>query len=410
MAKPLCVTKHYGYWVQVHSDYIDMLGGDHCAAVLLWIFEFSTNGEMRRKERAGETGDPWLEASVSSLADETNGLYSKRSIEDRLGWLKQLGFVSVKAGRRGTIHEYLFNGSLVDSCLDSRQVFSREVVRNFADGEDSSSAATSAATSAKTTENGGALNLKEEELRTKNLRDTPQSPSSEFCEPQQARRILVDKCKLKKLSPAERSNFDDTYDAQLTEEQVFEAGGQLSEWLKTATHKVSWVPVFLKDPTAWCSTAPIEIPVRRRPDKQQATGDGLSEPTPLVDAGPPPRDFPAEWNRLVPEFPYEWGRHAPVDALAIARMDDEFVARFDEICDLARKIRTAQGKEGEWLTFGWLLKLDKNMRPNWARMLMDLRGMANGKVKPGKEEKLDALAQARADLRRRAAEKGITYA
>ena len=67
MAKDSCVYHHASYRVTIRKDYVDMFDGDHCAATLAWMLEFSTNGELHRLKMAEEDGEPWIKASMSSL-------------------------------------------------------------------------------------------------------------------------------------------------------------------------------------------------------------------------------------------------------------------------------------------------------------------------------------------------------
>lgn len=125
MAKDSCVSHYASYRVTIRQDYVDMFDGDHCAATLMWILEFATNGEIHRLKMAEESGDPWIKASLKSLTADAIGLYSERSIADRLAWIRDLGFVASRSPGLGQVNSYLLDFKMVSESLKSRKRFSK---------------------------------------------------------------------------------------------------------------------------------------------------------------------------------------------------------------------------------------------------------------------------------------------
>jgi hypothetical protein len=83
-------------------------------------------------------------------------------------------------------------------------------------------------------------------------------------------------------------------------------------------------------------------------------------------------------------------------------MDDEFLARFDEVCELAQRIHVARGKDVGWLTFSWILKRTEQGSHNWWRLLTELKWMASPDQRGAKPDPLEA---AREGLRKRKEER-----
>lgn len=178
MSKESCITHQTDYHVKIRRDYVDLFDGDHCAAVVLSILEFATDGETRRMRLAEETGsDPWVKASVSSIFQDCMGLYSERSIADRLGWLKDAGFMTVSSAGLGKVNRYLVNGDSVSGHLSMRKVLRRSDCK-IADEETAPSASPSASPYASPSAKTTPL-YKEEELRTENI-DKESSPTASF--------------------------------------------------------------------------------------------------------------------------------------------------------------------------------------------------------------------------------------
>ncbi len=181
MGNSRCVTHTSSYRVTVRRDYVDMFDGDHCAASLLGIFEFATNGEMDRRILAQEPGDPWIKASVASLASDAIGLYSERSIADRLGWIKELGFLECNSQGGGKVNQYLFNFRAISESLKLRKCFKKsdcKIAASVADEKSEADCKTDCKTDCKND-----IPIIKEELRTKNKEYTPPTPSEEQNQP-----------------------------------------------------------------------------------------------------------------------------------------------------------------------------------------------------------------------------------
>lgn len=177
---PSCIKHERQYRFFIWGDLVDLFDGDTCAAALIGILEFATNGEIGRLRLAEEDGDPWVKASVSSLHTDLLGLYSERAIHERLSWLKELELLTSQSEGRGKINRYLLDGVKVSEFLRLRKVLPKPDCKIADEGNDGTTAKLTAKLTAKTTANGGVLNLKEKELRTENKEEPfPSLPAEE---------------------------------------------------------------------------------------------------------------------------------------------------------------------------------------------------------------------------------------
>jgi hypothetical protein len=79
---------------------------------------------------------------------------------------------------------------------------------------------------------------------------------------------------------------------------------------------------------------------------------------------------------------------------ALEAIDDEFVEKFTQICEVSRKILKAN-PDKTWLTFYYLLATKQGeVRPNWTRVLTSSRWMA-GPACPGSGQNDDEAAYQR---------------
>ena len=127
MPKDSCIDHPKGYYLEFRRDYVDLFDGDHCAAALMGYFEYATNGELARFKRAGETGEPWVRASVSELIEDTLSLYKTSSIQTRIDRLEKWGLLTIQQSRIGMPRNYLLNVKLTNKFLQDRKVL---IVKN----------------------------------------------------------------------------------------------------------------------------------------------------------------------------------------------------------------------------------------------------------------------------------------
>lgn len=153
-----------------------------------------------------------------------------------------------------------------------------------------------------------------------------------------------------------------------------------SEWGK----KENYPPMgFLKNPNSWViDDQPVAAPdeTRERGEAEAATDAPMGQAAPAVAPQAAPRDYLADWNRLAPSAATEPDSGAkPRANLAVAKLDTEFTGRFEEICEIAEKIRKLDDT-ATWLTFWWAINTKPGSgRPNYRRLLTDMRGMAKAK-------------------------------
>ncbi len=98
MARDSCVLHPPGdYFVAVRKSYVTLLK-DHCAAALLSVFEYLTNGEIERSKAAkNDALVPWVTATLSYMTECLVDLYSENSVRKALKALVDGGFLEVSA-------------------------------------------------------------------------------------------------------------------------------------------------------------------------------------------------------------------------------------------------------------------------------------------------------------------------
>lgn len=106
-------------FLKVHEDYLDLLGRDFCAAVVLAVFEYWTNNEIAKMTKEGRFGeDPWFEASIPELYTEMLGMYSQKSIQEAVKVIEGTKFLSVSRPGRGQLNKYLVNSKELNKALN----------------------------------------------------------------------------------------------------------------------------------------------------------------------------------------------------------------------------------------------------------------------------------------------------
>ncbi len=146
-------------------------------------------------------------------------------------------------------------------------------------------------------------------------------------------------------------------------------GFTAAEWWKTAKEPFLG---FVKNPLSWIR------PRKTQDDDQEPAGfekvvSGTAAPADAPQAAQ--IDYPARWNELVPAAKVEWDwKRSPVAALRLAELDDQFVARFDEMCGIAQSKHLSCGKEARWMTFEFAIRRSPKGW-GWWRVLTEFRDM-----------------------------------
>lgn len=180
MAKESCIEHPKGLpFIIIKQSYVNLFGGDHAYAALMYCFEHFTNSEIDRIDRSGEDIKPWVSAPMTSIVSQATGLFSERSLRPRIDALERLRIVKVEKGRLGTPTKYLLDQEKVNGLLRSRRVFSDpELDGSSADEKESTSATTSEATSATTSAELPTVSLYLNTQKSESEKDlTPTLPS-----------------------------------------------------------------------------------------------------------------------------------------------------------------------------------------------------------------------------------------
>ena len=260
MARESCVVHPKGLpFIIIKQGYVNLFGGDHAYAALIYCFEHFTNVETDRMEREEVQGDPWFPAPMLAIVSQTTGLYSERSLKPRVLVLERIGLIKVQRGRLGQVSKYLLDADHISHLLRSRHVFSSEELSEckIAPEETPSSAATGAisgaVSGAKTAKSDPVLNLKEEEYRIQSSDVYSTSSSSEeenpSSPPETLTRLWNATKGLKHLGAGHRSLVLQHGPVPLSEEELPDALRNLSAWAdKNPRNPLS---TFLRDPRSW---------------------------------------------------------------------------------------------------------------------------------------------------------------
>lgn len=156
---------------------------DFCAASLLALFEYWTNGELEKMEREDiAEGEPWIGSTISEMSAEMLNFYSERTIKDSLKLLVQAGLLTKGSTGKGSRSLYLLNVAAVQDAIRSPMEFRKK--GNFALLESDTEKGNFALQKGKNDDEIALLDgnlYKEEEERIKNI-ETPYSPSLENLE------------------------------------------------------------------------------------------------------------------------------------------------------------------------------------------------------------------------------------
>lgn len=406
MPKDSCVAHHDGFYLEVRRDYINLFDGDRCAAVLMGFFEFATNGELARMRLSGEDGEPWIRASMSSIYEETLGIYSIRLLQDKLDWIEMCGLVKHEEGPRNIARRYLLNFALLTEYLKSRKVLNDTPSdrQNCRSGK----IAGPAELPTKLPITGGVLNLKEESLITDN---TPYSPSLEETQENLYPEDPIDSFTkgLYRRHGRGKPKFTDRFGNDLKEALRFEEAKRGSTPVRQALvdyvrRDDDWVKVN-KWPLYAALVIIRKLPTVTRPPEPSPASvlpvrGGAAPPT---SANAPAAPYNASKREIVfveqlPELAVKWNqivKHGePVKVWSKGSRDhknlqscmeeDEFVRNQEEILEKTEQILAEAVEDNAWfVNFGWLFK-----EGNWTKVLNgNYRWVKNGGVEKRSKHK-----------------------
>src|SRR5438876_6145 len=110
MPRESCLSHRRGdKIVLIRDSFVRLFAGDHCCAAILGLLEYLTTNELERMEKAEETGNPWIRASLNQICADMMDHYSRRMIQDRLSRMKDWEILATDANRLGAINSYLLN-------------------------------------------------------------------------------------------------------------------------------------------------------------------------------------------------------------------------------------------------------------------------------------------------------------
>lgn len=379
----------------IRNHYVKLFGGDVCLAGILAIFEHLTNIEMTRFAARGESGLPWVQISMAEIEGWMMGLYSRRTIQDKMAYLDELGVLksSLPGGR--TYKSYLLNIASLNAAIQEQKRAPSFVIGKIADhlliGKNDVEIADQTGKIADQTDCIKSIGVKrDKEIEKETISISYDPPSSaewngvevkvvgtEISE--DTAKILVGRFKrLKGVSSFGKAMKDlvaektESLSGSMNENELLAAFDQFAEadfWKGWDTAHI--VRSFFKGLTEY------------GPDTFRGLRTSAASPAPVKESPAPvqcPRvdmNFVARWNELVPAKPWnDFGstvRPRPYDDL-------QFAARFDDVCRAAAKLID----DGANLTFGYLLRYDNTTSLyQWQNLLNGgLDWMAKGAKKP----------------------------
>ncbi len=424
MPKDSCIEHKKSYYIQLRRDYLELLGGDQCAALLLAVLEFQTNGEANRDDIRDRVREPWITVSLSGLARHLLALYSDRWVKKRIRFLEQSGLLTVER-YPGQLNRYLLNCAFITEALKDKLIFKPGF------GDDQGSEFTSEVSSPVTREVsspvGGDYN-KEEELEEKEPIPPPPFPSrnapiEERLDPD----VVSDIQELYVVeeTPPERSAKSKTqmssqeqrrfwnhwrrrtglkpdvierarYQRWLSYRALDDAITAVNGYTYTADGKPG-LDAFSLQNFQQCYTQSLAAErYREKMAQERAINDSLA--TPPASTTPTPAASPTSpwcsgmavnaWNEMVPSNPVDWDwlRDDSKD-LDKAVNDPVFEQRFPEICAKAEAL--AQGGRLD-RDFRWMIKSYGKKAGNWWEFLNEKE---RPKAKPSIEETMRKIVE-----------------
>ena len=108
------------YFIAIRAPYLTICEDNHCAAMLLAVFEYFTNSVYTDAEsRDQKVTEPWMEISRSALSSAMMGLYSSRTVFEALQFIASKGFIVIdQKSTVGGGNWYCIVSNTIQSAID----------------------------------------------------------------------------------------------------------------------------------------------------------------------------------------------------------------------------------------------------------------------------------------------------
>jgi hypothetical protein len=115
-----CIQHRHGSaFVQIRSDYQDLVDGDTVAAAILSIFEYWANGMIAVNPALADKSEIWLgKKSAADFEARIVQIAGHRQIRERLKHLEEAGFIRSKGGHDGYAKSYCFIVQAVQTAIE----------------------------------------------------------------------------------------------------------------------------------------------------------------------------------------------------------------------------------------------------------------------------------------------------
>ena len=367
--------------VLIRETFVNLCANDHGAASLLTLLEYLTNGELERMEKSEEEGDPWIRASMNRICSDMMDHYSRRSIQERMRWLREWRMVSVDDAVSGEIRRYLLNVDFINSLLLRRAVMDIPPPAKLPDHTPAKPDCVVADdTSAKSTKIDPLSSIKEEvyisresintlgDYSHKTPTENPtldtadlylEDPIEKFTQDAYSR--INRSAELKSLKTKSSSELCERLRNAESDYGPVEFRGRLIGFLETEAdwlRQAKWtIHAFLKDPAKY-ERAARRSPSPAAPSQQPPNGSSVPPHAKLTV-------FPEEadiWNEIVtagtPISAFDWEMDEGKN-LAKCRNHSQFnIQNWRKVCEKVQPVLAAG--EGAWITFRWLIKDNNN--------------------------------------------------
>lgn len=405
MSRESCLQHAKGSrMVLLREDFLHLLDGDLCAAAVLGLFEYLTNGEIARMSLAEQDGEPWVRASNVAIQFELLEIYQARTVQGAVRRLVDYGLVIEHQDRPGRVKQYLLDVERIQALLQQRVTIASLTPAKIADDLTESHAESPAKIADDFAGDGGDLNLKvlSRENRVENPPVAPFKETNKKQNPADAdKAIAVD---LGEDVDVGEDNGPRARESRGPRDHGPDPDGPRKRWPKRPARErkkglsAQLAETFREEGIAGPLTGqdcaePYRENSKRRviaPDAATGTETAVA----CVSA-----QLAQTWNQLVPIAAFEF--YPQIDEKKVRnslKLHPGAVEKFEEICRLAAEIHAARGEDADWLTFRWLWG-EKDGAPNWWRLLEELRWMRkqSGKTK-GAESAMSLTDRVRAKL------------